>query len=351
MVSAGPESIATPDPMGSDAPAAPPPPHVAYEPLGSEGGPFGDVYGPGRFDAGCGDRCGDGWGADRCPDCGCPGAHCRECLAWTLRHISVFAGVQGFKGPIDLGRNGNFGFHEGINWGGPIGDPWGFGYQMGAQAVQSNFLGSQVVANSGGVPQIDDSGRDQLFVTIGVFNRALDGGLQGGVVFDYLHDSYYDTADLKQIRTETSLNLGEIGEVGFFGAFGSGGDTIQTAIPIARGVLTPLQPNDVYALFVRRHFSGGGQGRLWGGASGHGDGLVGAEATVPIGTNWALENNFVYLIPKESSTTGGQRNESWSVVFSLVWYPGRESRCVYSHPYTPLFGVADNSTFLIRREQ
>lgn len=42
-----------------------------------------------------------------------------------LRDLTVFGGVHGFKGPLDQGRNGNFGFHEGVNLGGPLGDPWG----------------------------------------------------------------------------------------------------------------------------------------------------------------------------------------------------------------------------------
>lgn len=110
-----------------------------------------------------------------------------------------------------------------------------------------------------------------------------------------------------------------------------------------------FQPNDIFAGFYRRHFSGGGQGRLWAGATGAGQAVIGGEATVPLGTNWALQNNFVYAIPKTAASSGGQREETWSATISLVWYPGRAARCVFHDPFQPLFDVGDNSAFLVRR--
>jgi hypothetical protein len=307
--------------------------------LGTQGGPFDASHAHGGTCDACGadyspcEECGE----PCCPDCGCHGAHCRECFRFFFRHLAFFAGVQGFKGPLDLGRNGNFGFHEGANWSGPLGDPWHSGYQVGIRAVHSNFLGNQV-STVNNTPIADDNSRDQIFVTAGLFHRAIEGGLQGGVVFDYLHDNYYDQADLKQLRSETSIVAGPH-EIGFFGAYDVGGQSL-----FGRTVVTPIQPNDVYTLFYRRYFSGGGQGRVWLGASGHSEWLLGAEASVPLGTNWSLENSFVYLIPDQ------QRDESWSVSFSLVFYPGRASRCVFRNPYAALFNVADNGTFLIRRQ-
>ncbi len=333
-----PEPIRTPPPVPApelNEPQA----EVQLAPLGTPGGPFVEE-GPSSLacDA-CGQPCfgGDECGEAVCPDCGCHGAHCRECFRFLFRHLTFFAGVQGFKGPVDLGRNGNFGFHEGVNLSGPLGDPWHSGYQMGVRGVHSNFLGNQAV-QAGGAPVFDDNSRDQIFVTAGVFRRALEGGLQGGAVFDYLHDNYYDQADLQQVRSEASL-VGGPHEIGFFGSFDVGG-----RIPFGRISATPIQANDIYSLFYRRYFSGGGQGRIWAGASGNGEFLLGAEATLPLGSSWALENSFVYLVPDQ------QQDEAWSVALSLVWYPGRASRCVYNNPYTALFNVADNGTFLVRRD-
>jgi len=258
--------------------------------------------------------------------------------AWTHR-FSLFAGVHGFKGPSDLGRNGNFGFHEGINFGAPLLESWGYGYQVGFQATHSNFKGDRVLDSS-------DDARHQIFLTAGVFKRVPDFGFQSAVVFDFFHDDYYDRADLKQIRSETSLRLSELREIGYFGAYNVGGDQVR----LNEWFTQPLKPEDLFAVFYRRYYTGGGQGRVWGGMSGTGDFYVGAETTVPMGTNWALENNFAYLLPKEGRGAEGQGEEIWAVSIQLVWYPGRPSRCVFRDPYQPMLNVADNSVFMVGRD-
>lgn len=258
--------------------------------------------------------------------------------AWVHR-FSVFAGLHGFKGPSDLGRNGNFGFHEGFNYGARLPGPFDWGYQLGLQATHSNFKGDRVFERDSGV-------RRQIFLTAGVFHRVMDFGLQSGMVFDFYHDEYYDKADLKQIRSETSLRLGELREIGYWGAYNVGGDEVH----LTNWITQPLRPEDLFALFYRRHFTGGGQGRAWIGLSGHGDVIFGAEATVPLGTNWALENNFAYLMPEEGSGAGGQSEEVWAISFQLVWYPGRPARCVFRDPYQPMLSVADNSVFMVERD-
>jgi hypothetical protein len=257
------------------------------------------------------------------------------------RRFSIFAGVHGFKGPSDLGRNGNFGFHEGVNFGAPLISLFGrdFGYQIGAQVTHSNFKGNRVVGEH-------DDARHQIFLTAGYFQRVMDWGLQSGVVFDYFHDDYYDQVHLKQMRSETSLRLGSLREIGYWGAYNLGGDTVK----VSNWLTQPLQPEDLFALFYRRHFTGGGQGRVWAGLSGNGDLFFGAETTVPMGTNWALENNFAYLLPEEGAGSGGQGKEIWAVSIQLVWYPGRPARCIFRDPYQPLLNVADNSVFMVERK-
>ena len=135
---------------------------------------------------------------------------------WWTRDLEVFGGVHGFKGPLDQGRNGNFGFHEGFNFGAPLGI-FDWGWQIGAEATQSNFSGDDAVD-----PRSAD--RNQFFVTGGFFKRARDWGFQWGVVYDWLHDDYYVKADMKQIRSDTSfLFPGGVHEIGYFGAYGMGG--------------------------------------------------------------------------------------------------------------------------------
>jgi hypothetical protein len=342
---AAPEVIPTPEAVAPEAIRPAPVPAEARmfapqfaEPAGQYGS--GEPYGP--WDGPCGEcgPCGGGPCDDRC------GPRCdgqRDCLFDWLSNFTVFMGVQGFKGPVDIRQNGNFGFHEGLNFGGPLGDPWGCGFQLGFQGVQSNLAGFQ--ANNS---TVDASGRDQVFFTGGIFHRPEGGGLQSGVVFDYMHDSYYATTDLRQIRSENAIVFGNgMSEIGYWGAYGINRERFR--IPTSPSDIVLLQPNDIFAGFYRRHFTGGGQGRLWAGATGVGQAIIGGEATVPLGTSWALENNFAYVIPKSSPTNGGQREETWSVTINLVWYPGRPARTVFQNPFHPLFGVGDNSAFLVRR--
>jgi hypothetical protein len=336
------EPIPTPTPVPKKPTHAKTVPgEIEFEPLPRIGEEYGvETAGPGCDDCGACDG-GECCGADCDEDCDWENCVCglhRRCVIGLLRNVSFFGGVQGFKGPVDLGRNGNFGFHEGLNFGAPLGDPWCIGYQLGFQAVHSNFHGSQT-------DTVDQNGRDQVFFTGGLFRRAVCSGLQGGVVFDYMHDSYYMKADLRQIRNETSIVLGGCHEIGYWGAYGVNKDRFR----LQDQTVQLLQPNDIFAGFYRRQFSGGGQGRLWGGATGAGEGIFGAELTVPLGSSWALENSFTFLIPKHGEARGGQQEEAWSISIQLVWYPGRPANRVLRDPYQPLIGVADNGAFLIRR--
>jgi hypothetical protein len=321
-----------------------------YEPLAGEGNfaPQNGASSCGGNDSCCGD-CGD------CTDCDCPWM-----AAWSCgpRSLAIFAGVNGFKGPRDRGGNGNFGFTEGLNFGAPLGDPWGCGYQLGFAALQDNMSGYQqsVPIDNTNQSEILTADRHQYFFTFGVFNRAECGGWQWGIVFDLLHDTYYETSDLKQIRTETGYLFNECSEIGYSGAYGIGGDRVQNTLAIMNSNKTALvnaflNPTDQFVVYYRRYFENGGNGRIWGGMTGYGDGLVGADAWVPLGGSWAIQNTFNYLIPKNGKGENGQINESWSLAVNLVWYPGRSTKCLGTSCYRPLLNVADNSLFMVRENR
>jgi hypothetical protein len=257
---------------------------------------------------------------------------------WWTRDLEFFGGVHGFKGPMDQGRNGNFGFHEGFNFGAPLG-VFDWGWQIGAEAAQSNFSGDDAVD-----PRSAD--RNQFFVTGGLFKRARDWGFQWGVVYDWLHDAYYTDADMKQIRSDTSfLFPGGVHELGYFGAYGTGGAN-WVLLDRQLKYFIEMERTDVFAFYYRRYFDGGGDGRIWLGFSGRGDGLVGGEIRVPMGKCWELENRFNYLIPKQGSGAGAETQESWGVTIDLVFYVGHPARCERYHPYRPMLNVADNTLFM-----
>jgi hypothetical protein len=311
-----------------------------YEPLAAEG-----AFSPqGGCESGCGD-CGDSGDCIQC---------CPWMFSWGPRVFSIFGGVNGNKGPRDRGLNGNFGFQEGLNFGAPLGDPWGCGYQVGFAALQDNISGYQTSENIR-TPTAVTADRHQYFFTAGIFNRAECSGWQWGVVFDMLNDSYVQNATLKQIRTETGYLFNESFEIGYSGAYGVGGDSVNGTY-FGRTVDGQLDATDQFVAYFRRYFENGGDGRIWGGMTGHGDGLFGADAWIPLGGSWAMQNSFNYLIPKGgrgSSVDGGvlegaQVRESWSVAINLVWYPGRSSKCIGKSCYRPLLNVADNSLFMVR---
>lgn len=297
----------------------------------------------------CGGQCGGG--ADcggGCYDCGgggCSGGGCGilgacglgngGCGGSWLQNFSFLAGVHGFKNSVDQGRNGNFGFQEGINLGTPLGLFPALGFQVGVETLQSNFYGSQVAAG-------DTGGHDQVFFTTGIFRRAVCGGLQWGVVFDMLHDSYYlGSNDLKQIRAELAFVRPNCREIGFWTAVGTSRDRV-----FVDNHWRKLEPTDLFAFFYRRYFCGGGQGRLWVGFTGSHDALFGGNSTLPLGESWALQGNFTFVLPDNGSSSGGQTEEAWNVGMQLVWYPGRPAACVRGNPYHPLFDVANNGTFV-----
>jgi|LSQX01.2.fsa_nt_gb hypothetical protein len=292
----------------------------------------------------CADPCVDACGPVACGgyyQCGDLARAIGGLVGYVLASTNFSAGVQGFKGPTDMGRNGNFGFHYGLNRGSPLGDPWGIGYQFGVSVVQSNFSGDQIV------DIFSSDNRDQVFFTSGIFRRAVCGGLQWGVVYDLVRDTYRDNATSGQIRGELSLVSQGCREIGFWGAFGVNGDRIQ--ISLIDQVLDDLKvtPIDIYSIFYRRYFSGGGQGRVWAGLTDRGDAVLGADATVPLGTSWALENSFTYMIPEDGHSADGQQREGWNVALRLVWYPGRQAACEIQGPYAPLMMVADNGSMIL----
>lgn len=285
----------------------------------------------------CGSVCTESCGS--CTNRVCCGLLFPRALSPLMQRTQFFGGVHAFKGPVDRGNNGNFGFHGGFNFSGPIGGPNVNGYQLGLNLVGSDYSGSSIMSDNGG-------DRKQLFFTGGIFHRALNGGMQAGIVYDFLQDTFYfGKAHLGQVRAEVSW--GECGyqEVGFWGAFRTRSDDLTQTIGQV-DYLWKIKPTSQYAFFYRRNFCEGAEARIWAGFTGDSDGLFGADLRIPLAKSLALENSFNYLIPKQGRGNQGAMEESWGLVMNLVWYPGRSAKSVACDPFRPFFNVGNNNSFM-----
>ena len=315
-------------------------------PQGSYGAPgfAGDGFAPDGYDdggygAGGYNDCGQRMYSTPCPECGacCGGISCPH--RW-FDETSVFAGVHAFKGGLDQGQNGNFGFQEGVNFAGALWHEYGIGYQVGAQFVQSDLSGTNI-ANA------FNNSRQQDFLTVGLYHRpACGNGLQGGVVFDWLDDRFYTQTRFSQMRGEVSWISPFGNEFGFWGAFATGSNQ---SVAVQSSVLT-FGPVNMYNFFYRKNFANGDQGRIWGGFTGDSGGIFGADYRVHMSNQWDLMGGFNYLIPGEGKNGGGQTQESWGLAMNVVWYPTRRACGIHNGPFRSLFGVADNNTFMVREK-
>ncbi len=284
------------------------------------------------------------------PACGGCG-HCNGCLIpcpiFALDNIELFAGTQGFTGPLNRGATGSFGFHYGANWGVPIpcmmNQP--VGIQLGYRGVSSNLSGASFSEDS----------RHQSFITAGLFRR-VDWGLQGGLVVDILSDKwYYDDLSLTQLRGELSWLFPQCHELGVFFTASSKTNAVASTIWVnnqQRTLIEEYEATDLIAFFYRRRFEavGGGYGRLFAGVTGNSGGLVGGDFDLPMTENWALKTGFTYLIPQDGNNRVAVSDEAWNVSISMVWYPGRR-KAVGNDYFRPLFDVADNGIFIPRPSQ
>jgi hypothetical protein len=282
-------------------------------------------------------------------DC-CGGKGCVECFAIPCPRIcfdnlELRAGVQGFTGPVNRGEAGSFGFHEGVNWGAPVPCFGGsLGMQVGLNATHSSLSGADFT----------DEIRNQIFLTGGLFRR-VDWGLQGGIVFDYLSDDWYASYDVTQLRAEVSWVFPCAHELGFWFTASMNEDTALSEFNAANVGMNGnevFEGTDLYAFFYRHRLSQyeGGVARIYAGFTGDSDGLIGADISLPLTCDLAIETGFTYLIPEEPGGGAGlgHAEESWNLAISLVWYPG--ARSAYAPDYfSPLFNVADNGSFMVGR--
>ncbi|MEM6330771.1 MAG: DUF6666 family protein, partial [Planctomycetota bacterium] len=304
------------------------------------------VEGPVVGGEACGDCvCGDVGCCGSCVGGCCPpslgGCHERGAIPICIylppiKEVVLFAGVQGFKSPLDnaaANRDaGTFGFHEGFNIGGRMSWlPWpGLGYQVGYQAVHSQLSGS--FANG------ERDSHTQHFFTAGMFRRE-PVGVQYGLVYDLLQDERQGSINFSQVRGLISTTNKHGHEFGFQFASGTSEDTSTGPT---------LAATDQYLLFYRYHGRTGGEFRWLIGGNDQHHTILGADLYAPLNERWSIQTGFTYFIPSEGGALEAEATEEgWNIGINLVWHYGARGKQWYRSPWRPLFNVADNGSLFV----
>jgi hypothetical protein len=265
------------------------------------------------------------------------------------RDFTASAGVTSFTNSTDFGINGNYGTNEYLNWAMPFWNAFGVGWQVGWRGTQTNFQPASIEAGSA---LLQKNTRQQSFITTGFFTRAFEGrGLQGGAVYDYLNDNWFDNVDVSQVRAELSYVWG-YHEFGFWGAANLGEQSsLFGPITKSGGLASTL---DLYCGFYRLQFGDANELKVWGGGTSEQDGIIGSSLRAPLARSFAMEGTFTYVIPNRSQVinldgagpASSFSPSAWNLGVNIVYYPAGRSRRSLASPYRPLFDVADNGNMI-----
>ena len=277
--------------------------------------------------------------------CGCDGMECRPRRQWFA--VEVFSGIEGFKGPMDIGNaNGDFGLRIGANGAVSIFQRWGIGLQAGMAADITNLKGSPY-------PNFDTAAsRDQYFATVGMFqriNRGEGAAFTWGFVYDFLQDNYYSAFHMGQWRVKgeyeadpfdafgLQASIPEHGSTGQLPDLLTGGSDMFSFKPLAQGNVYWSHTFNNYATLTGR----------FGVAERPSNFVFGADGCVPVTQSLAMTGSFTYIMPNVGGGFPGQDQEVWNVSVGLEFVPGgfRHGGLGRLRPFLP---VADNGSFATR---
>jgi len=257
--------------------------------------------------------------------------------AW--QNLRLTTSIDAFKGPMDLDNtNGNFGINFGINSGIAAVRRFGVGIQAGTSGVISDFHGTNFTGATT---------RQQNFTTVGIYRRNpfQARGVNFGFAYDWLHDKYYASFDMSQWRVKLSYELNPFEEFGLVAAIPNDGETVT----LGDSTLERFKPVAYGNLFYTRHWSSGSSLTTWIGiAEEPGEFIFGGSGRIAMTERLSLVGNLNYVLPSASGV-GGQDEEMWNVSIGIELRPGRMARECGNNRFAPLFSLANNGTFAIRR--
>ncbi|WP_315850662.1 MULTISPECIES: DUF6666 family protein [Pirellulaceae] len=264
-----------------------------------------------------------------------------HCSSW-YDGLEIFAGLDGSKQPQDFGVNAQFGGRIHANWGIPVWEDSGVGFQIGTAVSQTDHAVSVTEALEG------SSSRTQSFITAGIFQRS-PSGWNMGVVYDHLYQDDYDVVTLGQVRGILSYELGTNDELGFVGmlpVMGSDATWGMTSVN--------LRPLGQGRLFWRHWWESGVQTTFWlGGSEPHhqnnaalgsspatGEVFVyGADFQAPLNNYLALYGEANFITPADTGTV--------DAYLGIAFYPGGGAYRWQRRQATALLPVAGNPSFSV----
>lgn len=260
-----------------------------------------------------------------------------------LDNFSVFTGLNGAKQPQDLGINANLGGRVAFNSGFALSRDHNLGMQVG--------VGYDYSQNAVGVLKfIDDTrGREQLFTTVGFFQRR-DSGWNWGLAYDVMKENYYDNFLLTQWRGRISYQWNPNNEFGVWGTVRDRQDdgTLAGFFPIHWRTIN--QAN----FFWRHTWETGPQTMLWAGIAGsHTKNVlllpvyeptgvtpvIGAMINVPLNDWLSLYGETNLILPGDSGTV--------DAFLGFAIYPGGSAKSAPYHRFAPMLPTASSPSFAV----
>jgi hypothetical protein len=259
-----------------------------------------------------------------------------------VENLSVFLGLDGAKGPDDLGINANFGLRSHVNWGYPIWERYGLGVQLGT-AINYSPSAVKVLEAINGTNE-----RTQSFTTVGLFQRT-DCGLKWGVVYDFLFEHYYQEIGLGQWRGQAGYEFRPADEAGAWFTIPDHGD--HASVGKTDFGLEPIWQGNLY---YRHTWSSQVDTRFWvglaqrhskfnlvlpGNTPVHDAFVFGADLQVPLNDWLALFGEANFITPNDTGTV--------TATLGVAVYPGTKAAGASHRRFAPLLPVANNPSFAV----
>lgn len=261
-------------------------------------------------------------------------------------NLSAFGGLDGSKGPEDLGINANFGGRASVNWGFPIFEVAGVGGQLGT-GINYSRTAVTVLETIDGTRE-----RMQSFTTVGLFQRT-ERGLVWALAYDYLFEDYYARMNMGQWRGQCGWTMNDKNEMGMWGTVGNWGDKATVG-----GFGFHMEPITQGNMYMRHIWRSEAVTAFWvglaekhhrfvivnpGAPATHFPFVFGANLYVPLNDHVALYGEANFITPNDTGTV--------TATLGFAFFPGGRAWSAARNRFAPVLPVANNPTFAVDLER